>query len=377
MAVSTFKHVKICGMKTSIPEHFIDIDDELQYFDDNPKKLARQKKMIGYGRRYIADDRTTVTDIACDAAKKLMAEMSIKPEDVSMLIFVNQKPDYPEPCDANIAHGRLGLPKTSPAMQINLGCSGYVYALWTAHAMIESGGVKNCLLLAGDLSGRMTDQTNRKISPLFGDAASATFLSYSDEERAATFVIGSDGKSWNKIVRPFGGTRLPLDKDAIDLQFEDVVGGTVKVSDGVISGEDVFAFTMEVAPLLITQTMTMAGWTAEGVDLFAIHQANKQILEMIIAKAEIQVEKTPTDVFSKYANNSTNSVVTVLCDQPRERMIDKAVLCAFGIGLSWGGAALGLSGMYNGGISTYKTPPDAPTREEQIAYWAQYFKGNQ
>jgi hypothetical protein len=58
-------------------------------------------------------------------------------------------------------------------------------------------------------------------------------------------------------------------------------------------------------------------------------------------------------------------------------MIGKAVLCAFGIGLSWGGVALDLSGMYNGGISTYKTPPDAPTREQQIAYWEQFFKGNQ
>ena len=77
MSVSYFARVKVAGMKTVIPEHYIDIDDELQYFDNNPKKLARQKKMIGYGRRYIADDRTTVTDLACDAAKKLMAEMNV------------------------------------------------------------------------------------------------------------------------------------------------------------------------------------------------------------------------------------------------------------------------------------------------------------
>ena len=71
MSVSQFRHVKVAGMKTVIPEHFIDIDDELQYFDNNPKKLARQKKMIGYGRRYIADDRTAVTDFMCDIACKL------------------------------------------------------------------------------------------------------------------------------------------------------------------------------------------------------------------------------------------------------------------------------------------------------------------
>ncbi|MBQ3344247.1 MAG: hypothetical protein IJG84_20280 [Kiritimatiellae bacterium] len=166
MSVSLFRHVRVCGMKTVIPEHYVDIDDELQFFDNNPKKLARQKKMIGYGRRYIADDRTTVTDLACDAARRLMSEMSIRPEDIGMLIFVNQKPDYPEPCDANVAHGKLDLLKSTPAIDINLGCSGYVYALLTAHAMIESKAIGSCLLLAGDLCARSTDQTNRKSAPV-------------------------------------------------------------------------------------------------------------------------------------------------------------------------------------------------------------------
>lgn len=375
MSVSRFRHVKVAGMKTVIPEHYIDIDDELQYFDNNPKKLARQKKMIGYGRRYIADDRTTVTDLACDAAKKLMSEMNLKPVDVGMLIFVNQKPDYIEPCDANVAHGRLDLPKTSPALQINLGCSGYVYALMTAHAMIESGVTKTCLLLAGDLCARKTDQTNRKVAPVFGDATSATYIMRSEDEHEATFVLGADGKGWNKIVYPYGGMRLPLRKEDFDSVVEDDLGNKWKPTDVIMKGEEVFSFTMEVAPRLIKETLAEARWNADDVDVFAIHQANKQILDMIIAKAGIPAEKTPTDVFSKYANNSTNSVVTVICDRSSALKIGKTVLCTFGIGLSWGGVALDLSNMYNGGISIYKTPPDVPTREEQIVYWRKYFKG--
>ena len=326
MSVSQFKHVRICGIKTSIPEHFIDIDDELQFFDNNPKKLARQKKMIGYGRRYIADDCTTVTDLACDAARKLMAEMSVKSEDVEMLIFVNQKPDFIEPCDANVAHGRLNLPKISPALQINLGCSGYVYALMTAHAMIESGVTKTCLLLAGDLCARKTDQTNRKVAPVFGDAASATYLVRSDEERNATFVLGADGKGWDKIIYPYGGMRLPLRKEDFDSVVEDPSGNKWKPTDVIMKGEDVFAFTMEVVPQLIIDTVSAAGWMNDDVDLFSIHQANKQILDMVIAKAGISAAKSPTDVFSKYANNSTNSVVTVVCDQPKDRKIDRTII---------------------------------------------------
>ena len=375
MSVSHFRHVKVTGMKTVIPEHYIDIDDELQYFDNNPKKLARQKKMIGYGRRYIADDRTTVTDLACEAARKLMGELSIKTEDVGMLIFVNQKPDYIEPCDANVAHGRLNLSKTSPALQINIGCSGYVYALMTAHAMIESGVTNTCLLLAGDLCARRTDQTNRKVAPVFGDAASATYLIRSVEERQATFLLGADGKGWNKIVYPYGGMRLPYQREDFDVTVEDASGNKWKPFDVIMKGEDVFGFTMDVAPQLIRDTVVAAGWTNDDVDIFSIHQANKQILDMIIAKAEIPSEKTPTDVFSKYANNSTNSVVTVLCDQHPAMKMDKAILCAFGIGLSWGGAALDLSGMHNGGIATYHTPSEALSRKEQVEYWRKYFKG--
>lgn len=373
MTVSSFNHVRISGIKTVVPEHFIDIDDELQYFDNNPKKLARAKKMMGYGRRYIADDNTTVTDMAVDAAEKLIDEMKINREGIDLLIFVNQKPDFPEPCDACVAHGRLKLSKNCTTLDINLGCSGYVHALMTAHAFVSSGAFKTCLLLAGDMCARGTEQTNRKAAPVFGDATSATLLKYTKNEQKAFFVTGTDGQGWNKIIHPVGGMRLPLDKELVDLRVENVAGEAVLLKQGVMKGEDVFNFTMDVAPRLLRDTMNAAGWTADDVDLFAIHQANKQIVENIISKAEIPPEKAPTDVFSKYANNSTNSVVTVICDQ--NKPLRKVILCAFGIGLSWGGAALDLSGMYNGGISTYITPINAPTREEQIKYWINYFKG--
>ncbi len=375
MSISHFKHVKIAGMKTVIPEHYIDIDDELQYFDNNPKKLARQKKMIGYGRRYIADERTTTVDLACCAAQSLMAEMNVSREDFDLLLFVNQRPDYIEPCDACIAHGKLGFPKTTAAQQINLGCSGYVYALWTAHCMIECGAVRKCLLLAGDVQGPLINQENRKIAPVFGDAASATIVEYSERSVNASFVLGTDGLRWNKIVIPFGGARVPLSKDTVALQWCDDAGNKWTSNEGIMKGEDVFSFTMEVAPRLIQDVMAASGLASEDIDLFAIHQANRQILDMIIAKAGIPQEKSPTDVFTKYANNSTNSVVTVVCDQPKERKIDRTIMAAFGIGLSWGGASLDLSGMYNGGVSTYHTPADAPTREQQIEYWRKFFRG--
>lgn len=368
-----YSHVKIKGIKTIIPEHYIDIADELQYFENNPKKLARAQKMIGYGRRYIADEMTTVTDLAVDAAEKLFKEIDFNRENIDLLIFVNQKPDFKEPNDACVSHGKLDLKKSCFALDINAGCPGYIQGLITAHALISTGSFKTCLLLVGDLCGKMNDQNNRKSAPVFGDAASATILEYTADDIKSSFVVGTDGKGYNKIIYPFGGTHLPFDKDTLDMIVFDEQGNYWNTRYGIMKGEDVFNFTMDVAPQLILDTMRVANWTVDNVDLFAIHQANKQIVGNIIDKAGIPLEKTPIDVFSKYANNSTNSVVTVLCDQIKT--LNKTILCAFGVGLSWGGAALDLSDCYNGGISTYSPQKNPLTRKEQINYWINYFKG--
>lgn len=340
MALSKFNHVEICGIKTVIPKDYIDIDDELEYFDNNPKKLARAKKMIGYGRRYIADDNTTVVDLAVEAAQKLLQEMNVDKSEIDLLIFVNQKVDYPEPCDACVAHGLLGLDTNCTTLDINLGCSGYVHALMTAHAFISSEAHKTCLLLAGDLCGRFSEKENRKAAPVFGDSASATLLRYTSDEKMAYFVTGSDGKGFDKIIRPFGSMRLPFDKKTIDMKIQNSLGNKVGLSQGIIQGEEVFTFTMNVAPQLIKDTLTLAKLSSDDVDLFAIHQANKQIVENIIDKAQIPKEKAPVEIFSKYANHSTNSVVTVLCDEGYGKELKNVLLCTFGVGLSWGGGLL-------------------------------------
>ncbi|MBQ8631507.1 MAG: hypothetical protein IJ479_07300 [Alphaproteobacteria bacterium] len=375
MALSRFNHVKITGFKTVIPERCVNIDDELEFFDNNPKKLARAKKMIGYGNRYVSDKNTTVLDMGVDAARKLLTEMELNLQDIDLLIFINQKPDYVIPCDACIAHGLLGLPKGCATLNLNLGCSGYVHGLWQAFSLLESGNLKKCLILAGDIPARDLDPRDRKKAPIFGDAASATIVEYSEEKSPSTFVLGTDGCGWDKIVYPFGGRRIPLDKELLDLEVDMESGGKWWGTQGILKGEDVFCFTMDVAPGLIRQTMAEAGWTPDEVELFAIHQANKQIVGNIVDTAGIPAEKAPTEVFSKYANNSTTSVVTVLCDQPSGKEFGKTILCAYGVGLSWGGAALDMSGAYNGGISTYVTPKDKPGRQELIDYWINYAKG--
>lgn len=371
----TLKHVKITGIKTVIPSQFIDIDDEIQYFNNDVKKLARAKKMLGYGRRYFVDEGTTVTDLCIDAAIKLFTEMNIDRNSIDLLIFVNQKPDYKEPCDACIAHGALKLHTSCATLDINSGCSGYIHALWTAHTMIASGVSKKCLLLAGDIPSFGLEQTNRKSAPLFGDAASATLLEYTDKDHSSTFILGTDGSNWDKIVAPFGGTRLPVNKESLDLKIFDANGNIWTSNQTVTLGEDVLSFTISVIPPLINETISFAGLCKDDIDLFVIHQVNKRMVESIAARANLTLEKVPTETFTKYANTSTNSIPTTICDQLFAKKANNIVICGFGSGFSWGCGIINISTLYNGGISTYISPDNRPLRSEQISHWIKYFTG--
>ena len=374
MAKSALKDIKILGLKTVVPEQYIDIDNELEFFDNNPKKLLRAKKMIGYGRRYLADEYTTVTDMAVDAAEKLFSEMQYNREKIDLLIFVNQKPDYMMPADACLAHGQLNLKHDCAAIDIMLGCSGYIYALWTAMSLMQTGTVKSCLLLAGDIASYKILKENRKAVQVFGDAASATILEYQAAAEESYFVLGTDGKGWDKIVNPFGGIRLPLSEIELNSVVMDSAQNPWNYRHGIMQGEDVFNFSTEVAPRIMNELLDYANIKLEDIDYFAIHQANKQIVDTIIEKTGIPSDKASSETFSKYANNSTNSVITVLCDQLYGKNVQKVVICAFGVGLSWGCCLVDFNNVYNGGISTF-IQENKTSREEQVNYWKNFYKG--
>lgn len=375
MVNSKFNNVKIKGIKTVVPQKYIDIDDEIQYFENNPKKLARTKKMVGFGRRHVLDEGCTVVDLCEQAAKELIKELKIDKDKIEALVMVNQSPDYLHPASSAILHGKLGLQKTCTTLDLGLGCSGYVYGLWMVHSLIASGAVKNVLFLAGDSPSQHSDRRNRLVNQIFGDAGSATYLEYIEEDNTAYFSLGTDGTGWDRIIAPASAKRLQLKSDICDKEIEDKNGNIWKLNDTIIHGQDVFNFTIEVAPQNIKDVMEYAQKTDSDIDYYAIHQANKQIVESVAMKADIPDDKYSSQTFSKYGNNSTTSVATVICDQLEGKKYNTILLSAFGVGLSWASAIININNLYNGGISYFIPPENMLTREEQIQYWIKQFKG--
>lgn len=372
----SFTHVSLDGIAAVVPARFIDIDDELAFFDNNAKKLARAKKIIGYGRRHVVEPGVTAVDLCEAAARKLIDGMDVPLDSIDTLLLVNQSPDHFHPTGSCILHGRLALPKSCATIDISLGCSGYVYALWLAHSLIASGASKRLLLLAGDTPSLHSDPRNRLTNPLFGDAGTATLLNRTADENPAFFVLGSDGSGWDNIAIPGGGFRLPADCAMLDTEYRDAQGNPWKMTQSLLGGMAVFNFTLNEVPPGIVDVLRLSGQSVATVDFFALHQANRQIVQAIGTALGLTDDKIYCETFSRYGNQSTASVACTLCDALVDTMPGKdmrLLLSGFGVGLSWANAVLTCKQAYNGGISFYEKPDNFPDKEQLMTFWKQKF----
>ena len=212
MSKSNFLHAKITGIAAVVPENVINIDDEIEFYKNDEKLLQRNKKILGLGKRHIVPDGVT------NAANRLITELGVEKNEIDALIVVSSSHDYIYPASACILQDRLGLSEDCACFDISgLACSAYVYGLWNAHSLIQSGAAKKCLLLVGDTVSRHSDKRNRNSNMLFGDAGVATLIEYTEHSIPSYFILGTRGSGWNKIVAPAGGSKLPIRKDMAPL----------------------------------------------------------------------------------------------------------------------------------------------------------------
>ena len=375
MSKSTFNHVRISGITAVVPENFINIDDEIEFFDNDPKLLERNKKILGLGTRHVADDRTTNCDLCEAAARDLIDALNVDKDTIDALIVVSTSHDYHYPASACVLQGRLDLSEECSCFDISgLACSAYVHGLWLAHSLIASNAAKKVLLLAGDITSTHSDRRNRNSNMLFGDAGTATLLEYTDEEKTAFFYTGTRGKDWDKLIAPAGGYALPIREDIAGTFEKDASGNVWHLWDDIMKGLDVFKFATDVGPKGINAVLKYAGKTKEDVDWFAFHQANKQIVRTIGMYAGLPKDKFSADTFSKYGNCGAAAVTTDICHQLQGKSVQTVCLATFGVGLSFGFALLDMKDARIGGLRLYKTPENKMTRAEKIAYWNAYFK---
>lgn len=380
-----FEHVKISGISVVVPEKEINIYDEAEYYDNNIKKIDRMRKMVGFYKRRVADKTTTAADLAYDAALNLIDEMKIDKNSIDALVFIVQQPDVMNPSTAYFLHDKLGLSQSCIATDINQGCVGWVFGLYMAHQMIESGTHKKILLLNGDTPSVGIDPSNRNSAPIFGDGGVATLLEYTSEPLKSYFHIDTVSSGFEAIVSPFSGTRFRQDwsnpnefeflKGLICEKLTMPTGMVVPLMGGYMDGIAVFDFTIKVVPENIKKLLEYAQTTQNEVGALCLHQANKQIVQAVGVAAGFDLEKVPYTAFENYGNNTMCSIPTAL--SCLDKNVDKSNLCCcgYGNGLIAISSVLNLKDTYISSVNTFKKPDYVLSREEYVNYWRKKITG--
>jgi 3-oxoacyl-[acyl-carrier-protein] synthase-3 len=285
----------------------------------------------------------TASDLAVEAAKRLFAKTGVGPGEIDYLLFCTQSPDYFLPASACLIQERLGLPRSCGAIDFNQGCSGYVYGLSLAKGLIESGQVKRLLFLTGDTYTKYIHPLDRSVCTLFGDGATATLVEAREQTEAGlgAFQFGTDGRGADKLIVPAGAFRTPKSLETA-VEATDADGNVRTAENLYMNGRDVFRFAISTVPRSFRDLLTAAGWQAEELDYLLLHQANRFMLDELVARLKFPKDKTPYR-FENLGNTVSSTIPLVL-----EELIDGGCLAAgkrlamlgFGVGYSWAGCTL-------------------------------------
>lgn len=346
MAKSIIKNLKIRGISVVLGENKRLFEDEPFYWDNNVNKFNKLKQTIGFNTIYWANKQTTTVDLCQQASSLLMKNLNINPQSIDAIISVTQTPDYCMPGNAHIIHRNLGFSKDTIAYETEFGCSGYVYGLFTAAMMLNSG-LKRILLVAGDTLSKCLNERDKTVAPIFSDAGSATIIDFDSNANDSYFVLKSNGNGVEYLYRPAGAFRIPS-SDETRKELIDESGNIRSQENLCMNGAEVFNFTLTEQPRLLDEVIEFANLTKEDIDYFIFHQANIYIVETLLKKAQIPFQKAPSKIFSKYGNQNCASIPTTICEDLKDKLKGehKVLMQGFGIGLSWGACIMDLNNVF-------------------------------
>ena len=365
MSIVRVENVRLAGLASAVPDFVRTVDDDVERFQS--EDFRKIGESIGVTSRRIAPEGVCSSDLCVAAAERLLDELNWDRESIQALLFVTQTPDFRAPATACTLQSRLGLPTNCAAMDINLGCSGYVYGLATAAQFVqgmadgqENGG--RVLLLVGDTITHFVSPDDRATAPLFGDAGSATVLEFSSSAEPIVFSLGTDGRGLNHLIVPAGGARQPRTEET-GIRTVRESGNIRSDEDMYMNGAEVFSFALQEVPKMVRSTLAEAGWTIDEVDGVVMHQSNGIMLKHLRKRLKVD-EDNFVIALEGYGNASCASIPLAMTHQwaqagPRQKR--RLVLAGFGLGWSWGGAAVTCNDMAMPELVIYETPQGEDT----------------
>lgn len=292
----------------------------------------------GIHSRHIATADECSSDLGVYAADRLFNDSRFRREDVDFLLFCTQTPDYFLPTTACLVHERLRLRKDCGAIDINQGCSGFVYGLAMAASLVDSGTARNVLLITAETYSKFLNPRDRSVRTVFGDAAAATLIGAVDspEPLIGPFVFGTDGAGAQNLIVKAGGMRQPLTAETM-LESEDASGNWRSDANLYMNGPEIFNFTLNTIPGAYRALLEKAALSESEVDYYIFHQANKFMLDRIRLKLKLPEEKFC--VRMDRCGNTVSSTIPIALHQSLESGAlshgQRVMLLGFGVGYSW------------------------------------------
>lgn len=345
MAFVEINNIKIKGLTVCVPS---DVVENSSYTVVPESDRSAFIEAIGIERRRVAPTDVCTSDLCYKAAENLISKLGWNKDEIELLVFVSQTPDYRMPATSCVLQHRLGLPKTCMTIDVSQGCSGYVYGLSVVGSLVSTGSIKKALLLVGNTQNKNVNYNDKSTWPLFSDAGSATAIEYCPEN-CDTFKLSymTDGGGEKTIIVPDGGYRNMVSADSF---VEHEYDGGIKRNNLNISmqGDDVFAFVIGNIPKATKAMYEHFNINPDNIDYFLIHHASQFIINKLKKKLNIPDEKAPV-ILRDFGNSSNASIPIIMAKEIKNDLLEKPLqlyVSGFGVGLSLGVGIISLNKLH-------------------------------
>ncbi|MBN1853886.1 MAG: ketoacyl-ACP synthase III [Pirellulales bacterium] len=319
--------VQIVGTGSYVPDPVI-TNEDLADLGCDPEWILQR---TGIRERRHAPPEMATSDIAVIAAERCIQKAGVDRRDIDLLLMATISPDYWMPSTACAVQERLKL--HCGAMDIVAACAGFLYSLITAAHFVAMGGSKLALVIAADTSSRIMNPEDKHTYPLFGDGGGAVLLAPGDEDQGLlSFAFGSDGSGEQYLVRPAGGSRLPLQQDHF-------ASGMHYLK---MDGRPVFKWAVRLLSEVFHRIIEGTDLTVSDIDLWIPHQANARIIDAAAQDLGVDHSRIVMHI-DRYGNTSAASIPIALDESLRDGRIRRGTTIAtagFGAGLVWGASLL-------------------------------------
>lgn len=316
--------IRIVGTGSFLPENIMTNNDLSKIMDTSDEWISTR---TGIRSRHLAKEETTA-QMSAQAAEQALAEAGMKAEDLDLIIVGTVSGDYVTPSTACQVQSMIGA-HSAVAFDVNAACSGFMFAMNTAYAYIQSGVYQNALIIGAETLSKLMDWNDRSTCVLFGDGAGAAVVK-ADEKGLLTFTQGSDGAKGMVLSCKNRLNNNPLVQNPTDQDYV------------FMDGQEVYKFAVSTVPVSIKKVLDEAGLDVSEIKYFLLHQANIRIIQSVAKRLKVDLDKFPTAL--EHCGNISAGSVPVLLDEVNQKGMlqrgDKIVLAGFGAGLTWSAAVM-------------------------------------